>query len=662
MTKPNVPIAFLDGLLKSLVGRVPQGMSKISLRSKLAVAFLAVVLVCATVATLVGVRLIVKGIVGQAQEKVTNDLNAAAEIYREQTDKIRDAVRFTAVRFFLRDALKVADVETLKKELEAIRQGESLDILTVTDNQGRVIVRARNPSLSGDSQARDELVSRVLSQGTVVSGTVIVSREELAKEGADLAERAHVEFLPTPRARPRPESEQTSGMMIKAAAPVVGHNGSLTGVLYGGVLLNRNYTIVDRVKEAVYRSAQYKGKDIGTATIFQGDVRISTNVRDENGQRAICTRLSQEVYEQVLVKELPWIGRAFVVNDWYITAYQPIRDVGSRIIGALYVGMLEEEFTDLRQRAVAMYMGIMLIGIMMALIVSGVLARGILKPIERLVVASHRWAKGDLAYRVETGQKDEISQLGETFNQMASALEERDRKLKEYTSQQIMKSERLATLGQLAAGVAHEINNPLGAVLMYVHLALEESGLQDPTRDNLNKAVREAARCRDIVSGLLDFARQTEPEIRVADVNETVERTLAVLEHQALLQNIRVHKRLCPSLPKVPIDANQIQQVFTNIVLNAVEAMDANGDLTIITRTGDDRQCVEVEFTDTGRGIPPEQHEKIFEPFFTTKEVGRGTGLGLAISHGIVMRHHGTIELKSEPAKGTTFTIRLPLR
>ncbi len=633
-----------------------------SLRSKLAVAFLAVVLVCATVATLVGVRLIVKGIVGQAQDKVTNDLNAAAEIYREETDKIRDAVRFTAVRFFLRDALMVADVERLKKELEAIRQGESLDILTVTDNQGRVVVRARNPPLYGDGQAHDELVSRVLSEGTVVAGTVIVSREELAKEGADLAERAHVEFLPTPRARPRPESEQTSGMMIKAAAPVVGHDSSLTGVLYGGVLLNRNYTIVDRVKEAVYRSARYKGKDVGTATVFQGDVRISTNVRDENGQRAICTRLSQEVYEQVLVKELPWIGRAFVVNDWYITAYQPIRDTGSRIIGALYVGMLEEEFTDLRQRAVAMYVGIMLVGIMMALIVSGVLARGILKPIEHLVVASHRWAKGDLAYRVETGHKDEISQLGETFNQMASALEERDQKLKEYTSQQIMKSERLATLGQLAAGVAHEINNPLGAVLMYVHLALEESGLQDPTRDNLNKAVRETARCRDIVRGLLDFARQTEPEITMADVNETVERTLAVIEHQALLQNIRVHKVLCPSLPKVPIDAGQIQQVFTNIVLNAVEAMDENGGLTIITRIGGDRQCVEVEFTDTGRGIPPEQHEKIFEPFFTTKEVGRGTGLGLAISHGIVMRHHGTIELKSEPGKGTTFTIRLRLR
>jgi two-component system NtrC family sensor kinase len=245
---------------------------------------------------------------------------------------------------------------------------------------------------------------------------------------------------------------------------------------------------------------------------------------------------------------------------------------------------------------------------------------------------------------------------------MASALEERDQKLKEYTSQQIRKSERLATLGQLAAGVAHEINNPLGAILMYVHLALEDPGLEGQARANLDRAAGEATRCRDIVRGLLDFARQTEPSVQEANVNEILERTFAVVENQAIFQNIRLHKSLGSSLPTIPLDVGQMQQVFTNIVLNAVEAMDGHGDLTVVTRVAGDGRYIEVEFTDTGRGIPLEQQEKVFEPFFTTKGVGRGTGLGLAVSHGIVARHAGAIELKSKPGEGATFIVKLPLK
>ena len=135
-----------------------------------------------------------------------------------------------------------------------------------------------------------------------------------------------------------------------------------------------------------------------------------------------------------------------------------------------------------------------------------------------------------------------------------------------------------------------------------------------------------------------------------------------LVEHQALFQNVKITKVLCPSLPKIPMDVGQIQQVFTNIVLNAAEAMEGNGDLTVTTRILPDNEHIEIEFTDTGCGIPPENRGKVFDPFFTTKEVGRGTGLGLAVSHGIVVRHNGTIRVESEPAKGTTFTIRLPLR
>jgi len=635
---------------------------KISLRTKLIARSLAVIVICGLAATLVGIRLIGDGIISQAQDKVRTDLNSARYMYQDEIREVKALLRLTAQRFFIKNALLEQDLETLKMELKGIRKAESLDILTLTDKNGQVIVRSRNPSVDGDSQAQDELVSQVLSSREAIAATVIVPRYELVKEGTDLAEQALVKFIPTPKAKPTLETEETSAMMIKGAAPVFGYDGNLIGILYGGNLISRNYEVVDRVKDIVYQGVKYKGKDIGTATIFQGDLRISTNVKQKDGSRAIGTRVSEEVYEQVLVKGLPWIHRAFVVNNWYIAAYEPIKNIEGKVIGVLYVGILEEKFTDMRNRAIAMFLGITLAGMIMALVVSGFLAKEVLRPIKRLVFASGRWAKGDLDYRVGITRKDEIAQLTETFNVMASSLKERDEKLKEYTSQQIMKSERLATLGQLAAGVAHEINNPLGAVLMYTHLALEDLDEKDVLHKNLEKAVTEASRCKDIVKGLLDFARQTEPKVEQSDVNETLERTLNLVKNQVLFQNVKITKLLCPSLPKVLMDVGQMQQVFTNIILNAAEAMEGKGQLTVTTQTSSDNEHIQIEFTDTGCGISPENCEKIFDPFFTTKEVGHGTGLGLAVSHGIIARHKGIIEVKSEPGKGATFIIKLPLK
>jgi len=635
---------------------------KASLRIKLVTCFLAVILICGLVATLVGTQFIGTGIIRQAQDKVRNDLNSARVIYRQENEELQDTVRLTAMRFFIKDALLKNDMTILMEELGKIRKEESLDILTLTDRDGRVLLRLRDLSKSGDSQREDGLVSRVLSTEEAVATTMIMSEEELLKEGADLAEQAHIEFIPTPKAKRTQQTRQTCGMMMKAAAPIHGYDGSLLGVLYVGNLLNRNYKIVDKVKDTVYQGVKYEGKDIGTATIFQGDLRVSTNVRKENGTRAIGTRVSEEVYERVLIKGLPWIDRAFVVNNWYIAAYEPIRDIKDDIIGILYVGILEEKFIDMRNRATAIFLGIACAGMIVALIVSSFLAKGILQPIKQLIFASHQWADGNLDYRVETAQKDEIAELTDTFNLMASSLKERDERLKEYAHQQIMKSERLATLGQLAAGVAHEINNPLGAILMYAHLSLEETSVEDSQRKNLEKVVGEATRCKTIVRGLLDFARQSEPSVEEADANDILKRTLSLLRNQALFQNIKITTMLCPTLPKAMMDTGQIQQVFTNIILNAAEAMDGEGEMTVMTQTAKDGEFIEIELTDTGCGIPRENLEKIFDPFFTTKEVGRGTGLGLAVSFGIIAKHQGTIEVESNLNKGTTFIVRLPLK
>ncbi len=226
----------------------------------------------------------------------------------------------------------------------------------------------------------------------------------------------------------------------------------------------------------------------------------------------------------------------------------------------------------------------------------------------------------------------------------------------------LIQSEKMSSLGRMAASVAHEINNPLGAIVVYSHLLLETTPEDFPGRRNLEKIVREAMRCRDIVRGLLDFARPG-PGARVpADLNGIVHATLDLLRGQASFQRVQVVLDLSPTPLEVTCDASQVQQAFTNLLVNAAEAMNGAGTVTIRTWIDAERRAAAVSFADTGCGISPENLERIFEPFFTTKQGGHGTGLGLAIVYGIIDRHGGTLKVDSQPGKGTTFTVWLPLK
>lgn len=234
-----------------------------------------------------------------------------------------------------------------------------------------------------------------------------------------------------------------------------------------------------------------------------------------------------------------------------------------------------------------------------------------------------------------------------------------EKKLQE-THLQLVSSEKMASLGKLAAGIAHEINNPLAGILIYSSLLMEEFPADDPKRADLEKIVQEASRCKEIVKSLLEFARQTEPKKEPTDINRAINDGLFFLVNQALFHNIEIVKNLDPNLPFVYGNAGQLKQVFMNIIVNAAEAMHGSGTLTITTSVAPDRNSILIEFTDTGEGIPEENLNRIFEPFFTTKDVGKGTGLGLATSYGIIEEHGGKINVKSKVGEGTTFTIELP--
>jgi two-component system NtrC family sensor kinase len=638
-----------------------RGWFRIPIATKLILGYLLIIVITSAVFTAVGIRLIADRLVKEAQESVRLDLNAGREIYTSSLNHIFDVVRLTGERFFLSDALASGNIQDAASELKRVKISEGLDLLTITDKYGNVLLRVNNPDNYGDSQSHNELVAAVLERNVAVSSTNIISVEDLKNESPLLTEQAYFEFIDTPLARARNEIKETAGMMLMAAAPIRDDNGVLIGVLYGGVLLNRNYEIVDEIKRTVFQGLEYKGQDIGTATIFQDDVRISTNVKNQDGSRAVGTRIMEEVYNQVIINGQPWIGRAYVVNNWFITAYEPIEDMDHHRIGILYVGISEQKYIDIKSEAIFVFLTITIIGALVSMLLSYYIARRISGPIDRLVSASREVASGNMDAKVESRSNDELGELAISFNTMAAALKQRDEKLKEYTTSKIMESERLAIIGQLAAGVAHELNNPLQGIVSYSHLLLESMPNEEWSRGNVEKIVTQANRCRDIVRGLLDFSRQRTIEKRLYDVNMVLKECVSLLENQAVFHNIEIVSNLDPKLPLVVFDPSQIERVFMNIIINAAEAMEGKGKLVLMTKFDPLENLVEIGFKDTGPGISKENLEKIFSPFFTTKDPGHGTGLGLAISYGIVKEHKGTISVESQAGKGTTFIVRLPV-
>ena len=306
------------------------------------------------------------------------------------------------------------------------------------------------------------------------------------------------------------------------------------------------------------------------------------------------------------------------------------------------------------------FVGITLAGAALSAIIALWISRQISRPIRNLVAASEQLANGNLDAKVEPVSGDELGKLSYRFNQMADALRQRDERLKEFTKRKIMESERLAIIGQLAANVAHELNNPLQGIVTYSNLLLEKEVCDEPSRQNIEKIATQANRCREIIRGLLDFSRQKKPIKTLTNINALLRGCVSLVENQAQFHNINIAQNLDESLPMIVVDPSQIERVFLNLIINAAEAMKGSGTLTLTTCFGLNEKNIEIEVKDSGHGISIENMEKIFNPFFTTKEVGHGVGLGLAISFGIVKEHNGEITVESEYGRGATFTVSLP--
>ncbi len=332
--------------------------------------------------------------------------------------------------------------------------------------------------------------------------------------------------------------------------------------------------------------------------------------------------------------------------------------------------------------------------LMVTILILTFFIRAVTRPVQMLVDVTDQVSRGDLSQQVNIAQQDEIGHLAETFNKMIDSLRQSRDEIEEYNRNleekivertlaleeaqaQLIQSEKMSAIGQLAAGVAHELNNPLGGILGYAQFTLEKMKKNIPAEGPSKEAqsyIRyltdietQARRCKNIVQNLLRFSRSSHTtEFEEVDINQVIEDTRTFVEHQLHMNQITLTLDLAKDLPLIQANASQLQQVFTNLIINAMHASPPESEIHIQTHNspavGEFSGAIEIRFIDQGQGIPAELVNKIFEPFFTTKEVGKGTGLGLSVSYGILKEHGGEIKVDSVVGEGTTFTLILPVQ
>lgn len=615
--------------------------------------------------------------------KVNGDLTIAHQYLAHILDNTGEHITALGGSARFRDVAN--DGDGLRAFLADARARLELDFLYVIDPDGKLVTSVTSQTAA--ALRTDWPVIRDALAGKPATGIDILDNADLEDLSPDLASRARLPLVPTPNAVPTERTEETRGMVVQSASPVTLGDGR-NAVLVGGILLNQNLVFIDTINDLVYREASLPEGSQGTATLFLDDVRISTNVRLFEGRRALGTRVSSAVRSAVLGEGRTWLDSAFVVNDWYISAYEPITDSHGKHVGMLYVGFLEAPFTAAKHQTV-----LTIIVAFLAITAASVpiflrWARGIFEPLERVDATIAKVESGDLGARTgPVDSRDEIGRVAVHLDDLLDQLERSDRQLRrwneelnarvdertrelqlanrrlEATTKQLIMSEKLAAIGEITAGVAHEINNPIA--VMQGNLEVIRTVVGD--RAELAKVEfqlldDQIQRISQIVTKLLQFAKPEEfagfadrhaPGAAAADC-------LPLVQH--LLTKAAIEVRLADTATRlVLMNRTELQQVIVNLVVNAIHAMPDGGRLGIKTRDSDraDRTGVEIVISDTGVGMDPDVAARVFDPFFTTKRQ-EGTGLGLSISQTLVTRQGGAISATSRPGEGATFTVWLP--
>ncbi|KUJ81218.1 sensor histidine kinase [Ruegeria profundi] len=604
--------------------------------------------------------------------KVASDLRVAEQYFGriEATQAAEVAALVQSVRFAKAQAV---GGEHFKRFLAKEQSKMGLDFLLFDQSdESTMPTSLRNAAIAA-------------SRGTTGAGLAVLSAQDLTNISPDLAKQASLPLVQTEAARSIERSVETRGMVLLATyRDAVGQD-----LLIGGLLLNRNLSVIDRMNALIYREDAGHETRTGTTTLFLDDVRISTNVRLFSETRALGTRVSEVVWRQVMGEGHPWLDRAFVVNDWYISGYVPLSDVTGQRIGMLYTGFLEEPYKMQRNATIVTLVlaFIAVIGLSVPIFLR--LAQGVFAPLEKITATMERAEQGALNARIGVVEaKDEIGAVARHLDRLLDQIQDRDEALRDYaenlndlvekrteqlseanrkleeTYAQLVMSEKLASIGEITAGVAHEINNPVAVIQGNLEILRASLSPQDQTalKTELDLIDDQTHRINIIVGKLLNFTRPGEMSdiATLVDPQSAVEDALVLVSADLRKHGIQVTQCHAPA-PSVRIVETELQQVLVNLIINATQAMNDTGTLSISTGPAD-RDGVagsQISVSDTGKGIAPEKLDKIFDPFFTSRHA-EGTGLGLSISQTLITRAGGLITVESHEGRGTTFFVWCP--
>lgn len=615
--------------------------------------------------------------------KVRSDLTVAHQYLSRILENTSEHLQALGESAAFEEALNGG--ENVANLLDSRRRSLGLDFLYLTDQDGKRIAAA-----GGEAPLRTDMDTPVLAsarQGTAAVAIDLLSGEQLAAISPALAKQAEFDLIPTPNAAPTQSTQSTDGMVIRAANPVMVEGGGAL-ILIGGLLLNRNLEFIDTINALVYQTESLPTGSKGTATLFLDDVRVSTNVRLFEDRRALGTRVSEVVRNAVLGEGKIWLDRAFVVNDWYISAYEPIVDSYGKRIGMLYVGFLEKPFSATKQITIATVIGTFLVVTILSVPLFLRWAGSIFRPLERMAETIDTVEGGDLDARTDIPDRgDEISQVAAHLDDLLDRVKERDRQLREWNDElnarvrertaeleevnrqletatkQLVMSEKLAAIGEITAGVAHEMNNPIAVIqgnLEVLRSLMGEKAKDGETEFRLIDEQTE--RMNQIVGKLLQFARPDEFSGvgEGAFTREAFGDCLTLVRHMIRQNEIEVVREES-SDQFVALPRTELQQILVNLMVNAIHAMPKGGTLTLGCRDcpRENIEGVEITVADTGIGMSEATAARIFDPFYTTKR-GTGTGLGLSITHLLVTDAGGSVDVETQEGEGTTFRLWLP--
>ncbi len=631
--------------------------------------------------------------------KVRSDLVLAQQEFTDVQESRSQALKAWSESAYLRSLLSQRGGKLNNKDLQAQAERLGFAYLRLISPTGMVLSSfpSRLPYML------DPEVQKSVKFRESGSYTVLLSNKELMDISPDLASRAVQAIIPTSNATPSPKSAEDRGLVVQVLQPVF-NDGNMLGYLEGGLLLNGNLGLVDEINNLIYSPNTLLEGSIGTTTIFLEDVRVATTVRRDGESRALGTRVSDVVRQSVLGRGEVWLERAFVVNDWYVAAYAPLLSPEGARIGMFYVGFLEAPYANIKTQLLILFLlavgAAMVLGAMMVVR----LTSGIFYPLRRMNYIMSLQERGDTAARVgDLRREDEFADLANHFDALLDQLDARrsellglneqlDERVRQRTAdlqaanqklhqavEQLLASEKLAALGQLTAGIAHEFNNPLA--IMMGHLDLIRMTLNDPESLKTVRLLDEQVhRMRNIVQKLLQFCRPDEyaSYTEEINVNEIIQDSILFVRNEIDMARAQL-KFDFSAQQTVQISKTELQQVMVNLLINATHALEGQFDAqfaalnegptisikTADVRLSDGQPAVQILVQNNGEAIPPDRLQLIFKMFYTSKQAGRGTGLGLPVSRMLVQRYGGDLWATSpvvpevEPQFGACFEIVL---